>query len=279
MKIWNRSETADTAIHLLNRIPLRTILVGVSISIIAFSLTTSAEIYEWKDANGKVHFGDKRYAPKDVKQVDVSNINAADAVTSRHQNDEGTASPSTEEEKLSDFKTPSSKLTCFQESERLRDEGDEYFDIDNITLKKSEHRALNSLKNTTKGKWQGKSREIVCKGTEKSPKEIVKRSTAKVRISQGPSNSLRVNVQRDYIGEKGSRGESLNLFARGSLIEITISGNHITGVEKYRSRTLRGANLRETNIDLQYTENRLSIDITYYINGIYTGKESIQLKR
>ncbi|BFM18522.1 hypothetical protein R50073_47050 [Maricurvus nonylphenolicus] len=251
-----------------------------SIAVVSFFSSANAEIYQWKDEKGKIHFSDKSQAPKNVIPIELKDTNSSDAVTSRTPFVGTPENEFPEEEQPTfDVNGASSSLDCFDKSQAFKTEGDDYFEVEHIKIDKNTREILESLYDSIDDEWEGRSRETICKGTDKAPKEEIRLSSAEVKVRQSTSNSIRFEIHREYKDERGPQSEVLRLFRKDALTEIEAEDNYIIAVEKYREKLKKGSRLRETQIYLQYSQTELSINITYYMNGVYISQQSIRLVR
>lgn len=251
----------------------------LSVVISLCSQPAVAEVYQWKDANGKIHFGDKRHAPDSVDEVQLKDTNSSEAVVVKERNQDDGQSSHIDNSLPDPAVGKSISSSCFEKSQRYKNQGESYFDIKNVSLTEEDIDALEAFHRSSEGEWEGRSLEIVCNGTDENPRREVKRSVAKVEIHKAANHAVKLGVEREYDEGYGDRAESLFLFMKHALTSFERGVNSLEAVEKYRRTTRNGNWFNESYIEVNYSKGKLYINIVYYTAGVYVSQETIQLTR
>ncbi len=264
--------------------PLRLYLA--LILVVQVPLNAAEKIYQWTDEKGEVHYGDKRNSPEEAETVKVEEPNTADTFEpiealkkippeaesqSRTTNLHGA-------EKDSPVKLPPNPV-CFSASPRHQRQGDDYFDIQPIFISAEQKQQLKSLAPLLNGEWRGYSKEFSCQGSDKAPKIKHYRSTLDATIDAVEKSALKIRLTREANEHRAWSGDLLYALDYDNLISLDMHPRWLRAGEKHREKTVNASALKETQSQLVFRRDKITLDTLYYVNGIFVGRETLYLSR
>lgn len=244
----------------------------------------SAQVYQWTDEKGRTHYGDKQQAPQNADAISVKPPNTADklvpvvAPDDLGSDQKNTSSPQPSTPPVSRTSL-SPTIACFEPSDRMKREGEHYFNIAPIALSAEQERALTALNQALTGKWRGHSHETACQGSPQEPTTTRQQSSVNATIDVTEKNALKVRLVREANHKYNWRGDVLYVFGRDTLLSLELRQPIYLASEKYRESSRTGSSLKETQTELQFSEHKLTLDTIYYVNGIFVGRETLRLRR
>ncbi|MCP4409033.1 MAG: DUF4124 domain-containing protein [Gammaproteobacteria bacterium] len=71
----------------LKMLPMRAVRLSVLLIVLipVFAVLNAAEIYKWKDENGKLHFGDNKPRDRAAEQIDIKSTSAVPVIPSQDE--------------------------------------------------------------------------------------------------------------------------------------------------------------------------------------------------
>lgn len=172
---------------------------------------------------------------------------------------------------------------CYQPSQDLASNGDNYYDI--VVDAKLDSAARNKLKQVYKlleGDWSGRLTEMLCKGPERDIQVEYRHYQLESTVKSGQHGSLHVQSDRHWTQERRRQQTSRHLFGHdGAYKLLDISENAFTVSHKYRNTTVQGNSIfREAITRLERGSNgQLIFSLSNYINGVLVSTETANMTK
>lgn len=164
---------------------------------------------------------------------------------------------------------------CFDKSPNWLKLDDEYFNLEKSkSLSAQDISALNTLFNNVDGKWEGEIKITECSGPENNPTKNVYTTGVESDIQSSSNGALIINAEIVNPQNKTTTLKNLKLFDQAMIFDFMIKNNNISSSEKFRLKnTNRGSRLIEHVFQIHRQGNSFSMELSFYINGVFTGKE------
>lgn len=208
--------------------------------------------------------------------------------------------------------------TCYESSPNLEDQKDNYYDLeDTVELSHTQKDQLKRLLSSLKGKWEGQSFYLECRGPDRAPKTTTSNAAVKAKANLTSSTRLSVKAEKNYLNNRIKKSDNFtlpnikNLYhfeftARNTLVfsekyrrsnnlnikpvKAKTSSNTTTIVDKVRhsgpitykivkTKKKLSSRLVETIYELRFMNSSLILTRSYYNNGVYIGEELWRLNR
>jgi len=171
-------------------------------------------------------------------------------------------------------------LTCFQKSPAYIRLGDNYFNYNIIQIKSKDQKDFESIIQKLNGTWEGDVVETECKGTDKSPKVIVKKATTKGRLTILSAGALKMSLDKEYKVDRYSNRETIVIPSKLTVTEFKLSKNRLIVSEKLRWKIPAGPSMFvEKTLILQVNSDELLIELIHYNHGHFVSNQVMTFKR
>ena len=178
------------------------------------------------------------------------------------------------------FVNSSHAMNCFEKSPNYKDLEDEYFNIEKTReFSDKEKDLLNDVLKKAEGKWKGFSKEINCKGSDKHPRQEIKKADLIAQTRYMSSGDLSIQLEKYFSEDKIRKIQTINLFKGVRVFEFNFKGESgFTFSERYRRMIANGkTRLVEIIRDIEIKEKRLVLKTAVFVNGVYVSEEIFTL--
>lgn len=171
--------------------------------------------------------------------------------------------------------------SCYQSSPNLVALNQHYYDLDHVdALLEVDKTSLDALLNKILGKWKGTMTTMVCKGPDSAPQQNIKTATLEMRASRHSNHQVSLVAKKHDLVDGIIKNEQLHLLPRSNVYHLNLKEEaKLIFSEKYRIQNQGHlSRLTEVIYDIQLDQKQLSINRTYYTNGVLTGVEAWALE-
>jgi len=173
---------------------------------------------------------------------------------------------------------------CGSESPNLKTQGDKYFEIDEArSLSRSGKKTVSKMFKLLKGRWQGNKTYVECIGAEGEQKKETSQETVDAEMLLDSGGQLTITLDIFNPKKSVTYNDTLTYFSDNipSMVE-KLATNGFTSVSKRR----RGPGARhgssilmEEITEIKVNKKSVSVNIITYLNGYFSDKTSIKLRR
>ena len=141
--------------------------------------------------------------------------------------------------------------------------------------------SLDDLARNIAGRWQGESVGFDCRGTEGNPRQVRRNAVIEATIADSAAAGLVIDVTRENPDQRVTIQDRVVLFDPDMLLAFQVAGPYrAVGSQRFRQATAEGLSLmRQTDATIELRDNRLTLDLHYFVNGVFVGQETWDLSR
>jgi hypothetical protein len=166
---------------------------------------------------------------------------------------------------------------CYQASPNLLERNQAYYDLDTVdNFSEIDQTTLDALLNKMLGKWEGTMTTMVCKGSDSAPQQNIKTATIEMRATRHSNRQVSLIAKKHDLVDGIRKNEHFYLLPRSNVYHLNLKEDAtLTFSEKYRIQNVgHSSRLTEVIYDIQFDQKQLSINRTYFTNGVLTGAEA-----
>ncbi|MEC9340122.1 MAG: hypothetical protein VX663_01450 [Pseudomonadota bacterium] len=171
---------------------------------------------------------------------------------------------------------------CFELSPLREQLGETYYDVD---IPRSQlpdlPTELDRLARNIAGPWRGESVGFDCRGTDGNPRQVRRNVLIEATIADTAAAGLVIDVTRENPDQRVTTQDRVVLFDPDMLLSFQVAGPYrAVGSQRFRQATAEGLSLmRQTDTTIELRDNRLTLNLHYFVNGVFVGQETWDLSR